>query len=77
MERTTGTRRKDTHNENKISESKEKKTPDSPECESETDPYGGKYDLTDEEREWVVRTIDSLPPLSEEDREAIALLLQS
>jgi hypothetical protein len=40
------------------------------------DPAGcAKYELTDEDREWVRRTVDNLPPLTDRQRDVLALLL--
>jgi hypothetical protein len=34
-----------------------------------------KYELTDEDREWVRHTVASLPPLTDRQRDILALLL--
>jgi hypothetical protein len=34
-----------------------------------------RYELTDEDREWARRTVASLPPLTERQRDILALLL--
>jgi hypothetical protein len=35
-----------------------------------------KYELTDEDREWARRTVASLPPLTDRQRDVLALLLR-
>ena len=35
-----------------------------------------KYELTDENHEWARRTVASLPPLTDRQRDALALLLR-
>jgi hypothetical protein len=35
-----------------------------------------KYDLSDEEREWVARTIARIGPLTRQDREFLILMLR-
>jgi hypothetical protein len=40
------------------------------------DDTAGKYDLSDEDREWVARVVASLSPLTSEEREFLALILQ-
>jgi len=37
---------------------------------------GGKYELTDDDREWARRTVASLPPLTDRQRDILALLLR-
>lgn len=34
------------------------------------------YELSDEDREWVARIVDSLGPLTQEDREFLGLILR-
>lgn len=38
-------------------------------------PVGDEYELTDEDREWARRTVASLPPLTDRQREILAFLL--
>jgi hypothetical protein len=35
-----------------------------------------EYELSDEDREWVARIVDSLGPLTREDREFLGLILR-
>jgi len=35
-----------------------------------------EYELSDEDREWVARIVDSLGPLTQEDREFLGLILR-
>jgi hypothetical protein len=44
-------------------------------CPPGTIPSDRKYDLSDDEREWVSRTVDSLGPLTEHDREFLGMIL--
>jgi hypothetical protein len=36
----------------------------------------GKYNLSDDDREWVARVVASLSPLTDEEREFLALIFQ-
>jgi hypothetical protein len=38
-------------------------------------PVDDEYELTDDDREWARRTVASLPPLTDRQREIIAFLL--
>ncbi|MGH3189165.1 MAG: hypothetical protein ACRDPY_21820 [Streptosporangiaceae bacterium] len=47
---------------------------DPPECSPAlADP---KYQLSDDDREWVARTVDGLGPLTDRQRDMLALLLR-
>jgi hypothetical protein len=39
-------------------------------------PATPKYELTDDDREWAMRTVASLPPLTDRQRNVLALLLR-
>ncbi len=44
-------------------------------CPPGTIPSDRKYQLSADEREWVDRTVDSLGPLTEQDREFLGMIL--